>query len=277
MGWLLLYCSLPPGGKWDALCREQLLTWSHHWSFQSKAVAIWLKSIIGICVYSNVISVISPSDAPQLSGSEKVTVEIDAKLALWCDILANPPVQSVSWKFNGTIVDLEAMGLLETTDGFNTKLSNGRVVKSLHEGTYECLATHPMYGLHKRTFHVTVTGQFTQSSFIKPELCAEWPVISTAWNQHISGWIILAIILNCRQDLQVPSVPHDCWAGGGVPHDGSCCYCSVAENCKGNAQHTQSTKADLDSPKLTHLMLYSLLTVLQIGFPSLLHQVWRSD
>lgn len=138
---------------------------------------------------SSVISVISPSsppDGPQLSGSEKVTVEIDAELVLWCDIWANPPVQSVSWKFNGTKVDLEAMGLLETTDGFNTRLSNGKVVKSLHEGSYECSATHPTYGRYTKTFHVTVTGQFTQSSFTKPELCAEWPVISTACDQHLS-------------------------------------------------------------------------------------------
>lgn len=104
---------------------------------------------------------ISPSDAPQLSGSEKVAVEIDAELVLLCDVRANPAVQSVSWKFNGTKVDLEAMGLLETTDGFNTKLSNGRAVKSLHEGTYQCSATHPIYGLYTKTFHVTVTGQFT--------------------------------------------------------------------------------------------------------------------
>lgn len=131
------------------------------------------------------ISVISPSDGPQLSGSENVTVEIDAEWVLRCDVWANPPVHSVSWKFNGTEVDLETMGLLETTDGFNTKLSNGRAVKSLHEGTYECSANYSSHGLFTKTFHVTVTGQFAQSAFIKPELCAEWP-ISTARNLHIS-------------------------------------------------------------------------------------------
>lgn len=214
---------------------------------------------------------ISPSDGPQLSGSEEVAVEIETELVLWCDVRANPPVQSVSWKFNGTKVDLEAMGMLETTDGFNTKLSNGRVVKSLHEGTYECSANHAIYGLSTKTFHVKVTGQFTQSSFGRPALCAKWPVISTLADESPS------IILVCRQDLQVPTLPHDNWAGGGLPDHRSCCCCSVAENCEGNAQHTQSTKADLDSPKLTHLMLFSLLTVLQIGFPSLLHQIRRID
>lgn len=107
---------------------------------------------------SSVISVICPSDGPQLSGSEDVKVEIDAEWGLRCDIWANPPVQSVSWNFNGTQVDLEAMGLLETTDGFNTKLSNGRAVKRLHEGTYECSADHPSFGKFTKTFHVTVTG-----------------------------------------------------------------------------------------------------------------------
>lgn len=79
---------------------------------------------------------------------------------LQCDIRANPPVHSVSWTFNNTNVDLEAMGLLETTDGLNTKLSNGRVVQSLHEGTYACSAIHDIYGQHTKTFYVTVTGQF---------------------------------------------------------------------------------------------------------------------
>lgn len=79
---------------------------------------------------------------------------------LQCDIRANPPVQSVSWTFNNTNVDLEATGLLETTDGFNTKLSIGRVVQSLHEGTYECSASHGIYGQHTKKFYVTVTGQF---------------------------------------------------------------------------------------------------------------------
>lgn len=127
----------------------------------------------------SMISMISPSDGPQLSGSEEVAVEVETELVLWCDVRANPPVQSVSWKFNGTKVDLEAMGMLETTDGFNTKLSNGRVVKSLHEGTYECSANHAIYGLSTKTFHVKVTGQFTQSSFRRPALCAKWPVVNT--------------------------------------------------------------------------------------------------
>lgn len=113
---------------------------------------------------------ISPSDGPQLSGSEDVSVETDAELVLWCDVWANPPVQSVSWKFNGTNVNLEAMGLLETTDGFNTKLSNSRAVQSLHEGVYECSAQHSMYGPFTKTFRVTVTGQFARSPSIKPEL-----------------------------------------------------------------------------------------------------------
>lgn len=132
-------------------------------------------------------SVIPPSDGPQLSGSEKITVEKDEALVLRCDIWANPPVQSVSWTFNNTNVNLEAAGLLETTDGFNTKLSISKAVKNLHEGTYACSAHHTIYGLHTKTFYVTVTGQFAQSPFVKPEVCVEWPIISTVSNQQISG------------------------------------------------------------------------------------------
>lgn len=140
----------------------------------------------------SVISVISPSDGPQLSGSEEVAVELDAALVLWCDVRANPLVHSVSWKFNGTEVDLEAMGMLETTDGFNTRLSNGRVVKSLHEGTYECSATHPIYGLFSKTFRVKVTGQFAQSSFRERALCAKWPVINTLADE--SPWSLSSFV-----------------------------------------------------------------------------------
>lgn len=131
--------------------------------------------------------VISPSDGPQLSGSEKITVEVEAALVLQCDVWANPPVLSVMWKFNGSKVDLEATGLLETTDGFKTKLSHGKTAKDLHEGTYECSANHPIYGLSTKTFHVTVTGRFAQLHFVKPELCIEWPIIITVCNQRITG------------------------------------------------------------------------------------------
>lgn len=130
---------------------------------------------------------ISPSDGPQLSGSEEITVEKDEALVLQCDIRANPSVQSVSWTFNNSNVDLEATGLLETTDGFNTKLSNSKAVKNLHEGTYKCSANHNIYGLHTKTFYVTITGQFAQSPFVKPEVCVEWSVICTVSNQQISG------------------------------------------------------------------------------------------
>uniref|UniRef100_A0A8C4GS63 Transmembrane and immunoglobulin domain containing 1 n=1 Tax=Dicentrarchus labrax TaxID=13489 RepID=A0A8C4GS63_DICLA len=94
---------------------------------------------------------------PQLSGSEQVTVEEEAELLLQCDIWANPPVSSVSWTLNGSKVDLEAGGFTVTNNGFTSQLSANNVEKSLHEGTYECLADSPIYGIHTKIFYVTLT------------------------------------------------------------------------------------------------------------------------
>ncbi|XP_041808684.1 transmembrane and immunoglobulin domain-containing protein 1 [Chelmon rostratus] len=96
---------------------------------------------------------------PQLSGSEEVSVEEEAELLLQCDIRANPPVSSVSWRLNGKEVDLLAAGIKVTTDGFATKLSANRATKSLHEGTYQCSVNSPKYGEHTKLFHVTLTAK----------------------------------------------------------------------------------------------------------------------
>lgn len=100
------------------------------------------------------------SDAPQLSGSEDVTVEEEAELVLGCDIRANPRVSSVSWTLNGSAVDLLAYGLSVTSDGLTTQLIAGSVERSLHEGRYQCTVISPKYGERSKTFTVTVTGQF---------------------------------------------------------------------------------------------------------------------
>lgn len=113
----------------------------------------------------NVLCDVFPSDGPQLSGSEEVTVEEEAELLLECDIRANPPVFSVSWTLNGSKVELEAGGFTESNDGFKTKLSASNVEKTLHEGTYQCSTNSTLYGAHNKIFLVKLTGQFTQSPF----------------------------------------------------------------------------------------------------------------
>ncbi|XP_068457553.1 transmembrane and immunoglobulin domain-containing protein 1 [Clinocottus analis] len=94
---------------------------------------------------------------PQLSGSEEVAVEEEAELVLQCDIWANPPVSSVSWTLNGSIVDLTAGGFLLTNDAFTSQLTAKDVEKTLHEGTYQCSATSPKFGDYSKQFSVTVT------------------------------------------------------------------------------------------------------------------------
>jgi len=103
------------------------------------------------------------SDHPQLSGSEDVAVEEEAELVLRCDILANPPVSSVSWTLNGSAVDLSAGGFSLAVDGFASQLAAAGVEKSVHEGTYRCTATSPLYGEYGKRFSVTVTGQLMRS------------------------------------------------------------------------------------------------------------------
>ncbi|XP_041864459.1 transmembrane and immunoglobulin domain-containing protein 1 [Melanotaenia boesemani] len=94
---------------------------------------------------------------PQLSGSEEVTVEIDSPLVLQCDMRANPPVSSMTWSLNGSIVVLLEGGFAVTNDGFKSQLQVNKVDKLLHEATYQCTSDSPKYGQHSKTFYVTVT------------------------------------------------------------------------------------------------------------------------
>ncbi|XP_068186551.1 transmembrane and immunoglobulin domain-containing protein 1 [Antennarius striatus] len=94
---------------------------------------------------------------PQLSGSEDIVTEEEALLLLQCNIRANPPVSYVSWTLNGNEVDLEASGFTVTTDGFETQLSAQKAKRGLHDGTYQCVATSPLYGVHTKLFFVSLT------------------------------------------------------------------------------------------------------------------------
>lgn len=96
---------------------------------------------------------------PQLSGSEQVLVEEEAELHLQCDIQANPPVSTVTWMQNGNQVDLEAGGFMVTNDGFKSQLSANKVARHFHEGTYQCLANSPAYGIFSKLFFVTLTDK----------------------------------------------------------------------------------------------------------------------
>ncbi|XP_041657576.1 transmembrane and immunoglobulin domain-containing protein 1 [Cheilinus undulatus] len=96
---------------------------------------------------------------PELSGSQEITVEEEERLVLSCDIQANPQVTSVSWMLNGTTVDLLEGIFTVTSDGFTNQLATSSVERSLHEGTYQCIAHSSKYGQYTRIFHVTVTDK----------------------------------------------------------------------------------------------------------------------
>lgn len=96
---------------------------------------------------------------PSLNGSEVVTVEEEATMVLLCDIDAHPQVSAVVWTLNGTEVDLKAGRFSLTNDGLTSKLSTDKVQRSLHEGTYSCMAESPMYGSRDKEFTVDVTDK----------------------------------------------------------------------------------------------------------------------
>lgn len=96
---------------------------------------------------------------PPLSGSEDVSMEEGSVFALQCDIGANPPVTSVAWKMNGTVVDVLAGGFTISTGAFTSRLTADSTEKNLHETTYECSTSSPKHGIHSKVFHVTVTAE----------------------------------------------------------------------------------------------------------------------
>lgn len=124
---------------------------------------------------------------PELSGSEEVTVEEESKLVLTCDIWANPPVSSVVWALNGTMVDLLANDLVVTTDGSTSQLIAGKVERNLHEGAYQCTANSPKYGAYSKAFYVTATDK-TMKFPLMPMIAAIVVVILTVILAVVSRW-----------------------------------------------------------------------------------------
>ncbi|XP_023147221.2 transmembrane and immunoglobulin domain-containing protein 1 isoform X1 [Amphiprion ocellaris] len=124
---------------------------------------------------------------PELSGSEEVTVEEESKLVLSCDIWANPPVSSVVWALNGSMVDLLAGDFVVTTDGSISQLIASKVERSLHEGTYQCTANSPKYGAYSKTFYVTAADK-TMKFPLMPMIAAIVVVILTAILAIVSRW-----------------------------------------------------------------------------------------
>ncbi|XP_043995705.1 transmembrane and immunoglobulin domain-containing protein 1 [Gambusia affinis] len=126
-----------------------------------------------------------------LNGTEEVTLEEEESLNLQCDMRANPLVTSVTWKLNGTIVDLSTGGFIISNDGFNTKLHVKRVDRSLHEGEYQCTVTSPVYGDRNKIFHVTVTDKTIKFPLV-PMIAGLVVVGLTALLAIVSRWRMIA-------------------------------------------------------------------------------------
>ncbi|XP_051793221.1 transmembrane and immunoglobulin domain-containing protein 1 [Acanthochromis polyacanthus] len=124
---------------------------------------------------------------PELSGSEEVTVEEESTLVLTCDIWANPPVSTVEWTRNGSMVDLFEGGFVVTIGGSTSQLTVSKVERSLHEGTYMCTAKSPKYGPYSKTFYVTATDK-TIKFPLMPTIAAIVVVVLTALLAVVSRW-----------------------------------------------------------------------------------------
>ncbi|CAG5873715.1 unnamed protein product [Menidia menidia] len=124
---------------------------------------------------------------PQLSMSEEVQLELDSLLVLQCDMRANPPVSSIVWKLNGSIVDLLEGGFTVTNDGLISQLQVKNVKRHLHEATYQCTAVSPMYGQQTQTFHVTVTEK-TVKFPVMPIIAGVVVVCATSLLAIVSRW-----------------------------------------------------------------------------------------
>lgn len=125
--------------------------------------------------------------APELSGSEEITVEEEDVLVLPCNMRANPVVPSVTWKLNGSLVDLSTGGFIVINDGIYSKLEVKKVERSLHEGFYQCTATSPAYEARSKTFQVTVTDK-TMKFPLMPMIAGLVVVGCTALLAIVSRW-----------------------------------------------------------------------------------------
>lgn len=84
-------------------------------------------------------------------------VEEKSDVVLSCDVSANPPVTLV-WKKDGKVLDLTTGSYKTTNDGITAELSIPKAKRDVHQGTYICEVTSPIYGIMSRTFTVKVEG-----------------------------------------------------------------------------------------------------------------------
>ncbi|KAK5613375.1 hypothetical protein CRENBAI_022820 [Crenichthys baileyi] len=122
-----------------------------------------------------------------ISGLEEVTVEDGESLVLQCHMRANPMVTLVTWKLNGSLVDLSTSSFIITSDGITSKLQINKVERSLHEGLYQCTATSSVYGERSKSFQLTVTEK-TLKFPLMPMIAGLVVVGLTALLAIISRW-----------------------------------------------------------------------------------------
>lgn len=84
-------------------------------------------------------------------------VEETSDVVLSCDVQANPTVTLV-WKKDGVVLDLTTGSYKTTNNGIAAELSIPKANRDVHQGTYICEVTSPVYGIINRTFTVIVEG-----------------------------------------------------------------------------------------------------------------------
>lgn len=92
---------------------------------------------------------------PDLNDTKEVFVEETSDVVLSCDVQANPTVTLV-WKKDGVVLDLTTGSYKTTNNGIAAELSIPKANRDVHQGTYICEVTSPVYGIINRTFTVIV-------------------------------------------------------------------------------------------------------------------------
>ncbi|KAJ8386230.1 hypothetical protein AAFF_G00175500 [Aldrovandia affinis] len=141
---------------------------------------------------------------PELSGTEAVATEEDSDVVLTCDIHANPQV-TVSWLQDGGELDMEIGGYVLSQDGMKAQLSIANVKRSLHEGTYTCMATSSEHGNRTKSFELTV-GDKTMKFPLGPIIAGLVVVFCTAVLAFLSRW---------KRIVQAPARVRGLWEWSG--------------------------------------------------------------
>ncbi|XP_028840323.1 transmembrane and immunoglobulin domain-containing protein 1 isoform X2 [Denticeps clupeoides] len=124
--------------------------------------------------------------APQLNGTEQVSVKEESEAELSCDSRANPPV-TVVWRFEGRMLDLSSGGYIATNNGVTARLTIPKVIRANHQGLYTCVLDSDIYGQRMKSFQLSVDDK-TMKFPLEAIIAGLVVVLCTAALAVVSRW-----------------------------------------------------------------------------------------